>query len=382
VTDVLLEGERAYDSDYWKQRSARGVLDRIARNGVAAYLVAGLWDAFQAGQPLNFSGLQNAWAKRPVDAPMRARQRVTGRYQLLVGPWYHVLPGEGIDLDAIELRWFDRWLRREPNGITRTRTPLHVIDAGGRRFEVARYPLPEAKPVTYYLHGGGALRTEAPTAGGSDRIVWTGASQPCNRVTEQWTLGLGELVFSELGTKQPCTGAVQVPAAGPGTLSYTTPAFTEPTVLAGPIGATLHATANTTDTEWIATVSDVAPDGRVSELTQGALLGSFRAVDEARSWPAGGGRHLLPYHPFTRASQTDVTPGEVTRYDVNIPPTFATLKPGHRLRLTITTADTPHLLPLPSRLTSLVGGVYDVQRNATAASSLQVPLAPANALSR
>jgi hypothetical protein len=48
--------------------------------------------------------------------------------------------------------------------------------------------------------------------------------------------------------------------------------------------------------------------------------------------------------------------------------------------LTITTSDTPHLGPNPAQLANLVGGAYQVQRNASAASYIELPLAPATAL--
>jgi putative CocE/NonD family hydrolase len=372
---VLTGGERGYDGAYWQERSVRSKLGQIARNGVAAYLVAGLNDAFQGGQPLNFSGLQNAWAHRPVGAPMPARRRPSGRYQLLVGPWVHVLPGQGIDLDAIELRWFDRWLKLEPTGITRTRTPVHVIDAAGHHYDAGRYPLERAAPQTLYLREGGGLGTTPPAAAaGSDRVVFTGISSPCDRATEQWSLGILELVYQSLGGHDPCAGARPDLPAGLGSAKYTTPPFATPHVIAGPIGATVYATANTRDTEWIATLADVAPDGRVEDLTQGALLGSLRAVDEAQSWKAPDGHYLLPHHPFTRASQAPVQPGRPTRYDIEILPTFATLEAGHRLRLTIATGETPHLLPLPGRWPDLLGGVYDIQRTAVLPSSVTVPM--------
>ena len=56
-------------------------------------------------------------------------------------------------------------------------------------------------------------------------------------------------------------------------------------------------------------------------------------------------------------------------------PTMAELAPGHRLRLTLTSSDSPHLLPTPHQAADLAGGVYEVQRNARAASYLEVPLA-------
>src|SRR5207244_219578 len=138
-----------------------------------------------------------------------------------------------------------------------------------------------------------------------------------------------------------------------------------------------YATASTRDTEWVVQLADFAPDGRVTDLTQGALLGSLRAVDAARSWRGPDRRLWLAHHPYTRASQAAVRPGALTRYDVDVRPTFATLARGHRLALTILTSQTPHLLPIPAQQANLIGGVYQVQRNASAASYVELPLAPA-----
>jgi predicted acyl esterase len=178
------------------------------------------------------------------------------------------------------------------------------------------------------------------------------------------------------GFPAPCADDDRL-AQTPGTTSsYTTAPMTRATRLAGPIAATLYATATTTDTEWVVEVEDVAPDGTSRPLTEGALLGSLRAVDQGRSWTAPGGSYLLPYHPYTQESATPVVPGQVTRYDVEVFPTYATLAAGHSLRVTIATADQPHLSPSAAVLPNLVGGVYGLQRAPAAPSSVTVPLQP------
>jgi uncharacterized protein len=80
----------------------------------------------------------------------------------------------------------------------------------------------------------------------------------------------------------------------------------------------------------------------------------------------------LPYHPYTQTSAHPVTPGAVTRYQIQIFPTLATIATGDRLRLTLSTTDTPHLTPLPKQLPELAGGIYTIDRSAVAPSSLTV----------
>jgi putative CocE/NonD family hydrolase len=379
MLNVLAGGDRAYDGSYWGDaRRPADVLANIVANGIPAYLVGGLYDVFQRGEPLNYAGLQNAWAGRPVGAPMDSRQKVTGRYQLLMKPQYHTTVDAGPpDLDSLQLQWFDRWLKDQDTGIERTDTPLHVVEPDGTRRDLARFPAPQAQVHTYYLAPDGTLSERRPAREAStDTLAFSGASLPCDRSTEQWSLGTLELALRPFGLGDPCAGQDVVPAsAGPGQLVYTSVPLGRDSVLAGPLAATIYASANTSDTEWVAKLSDVAPDGTATDLTQGALLGSHRALDDGRTWRAGDGLPVLPIHPHTKAAKTPVTPGQVTRYDIELRSMFATLRANHRLRLTLLSSQTPHLLPLPEDLANLSGGVYQVHRRATAPSSLQLPLA-------
>ena len=173
----------------------------------------------------------------------------------------------------------------------------------------------------------------------------------------------------------PCTKNANLSQIGPGVQSYTTAPFKQATTLAGPIGATLYATSTTTDTEWVVQVSDVAPDGTATPLTSGLLEGNQRAIDPNQTWYGANNDPLLPFHDYTTASASPVPPGQVTRYDVEILPTFDTLEPGHRLRVTIATSDFPHALPSVTQIPNLLGAVYELEHSTAFPSSIELPLA-------
>ncbi len=378
VTNVATNGDKAFYGDYWNERTPSKMIPAIVDNGIPAFIVGGWRDLFQRGTPLLYSGFQNAFAGLSVDAPMNPAIPVTGRYQLLMGPWFHVQYGEGIDLDPILLKWFDTWLKDMPTGMADEAAPFHTYEMGtGRLLDVARYPVDEAVPTTFFLNAGRSLTSTPPaTAAGSDQVAFTGVSNPCTLSTQQW--GAGALILAG-GLPSPCVGPELAPAPGPAALSYSTAPFAADSVIAGPIGATLYATSTRPDAELIVTLYDVAPGGGATQISTGALLGSFRALDQERTWSAPDGRPFRPWHLYTEDSVQPLTPGEVTRFDVEVFPTFTRLAAGHRLRLTITTSDSPHLLPMPAQMLNLIGGVYRVQRNAGAASFLEIPLAPASA---
>jgi putative CocE/NonD family hydrolase len=384
LTAAETGGDAAYDQSYWGARNPVQYIPAIVRDGIPAFLVGGWYDLFQRGELLNYSSFQNAFNHRPVLAPMSAAEPVTPRYQLIQGPWYHVTAGmglnyHGLDLNGVELAWFDHWLKGVDTGITDTTTPLHLEDLGkGNYVDAARYPVNQAVPHAYYFGGGGSLGPRAPNRPSSaDSLVFTGTEIPCTTSTEQWAAGLGMLALSYFGIKDPCTQSSTPSQLGPGTRSYTTAPFRQPTTLAGPIGATLYGTSTTPDTEWVVQLSDVAPNGSALPLTSGLLEGRQRAVNASMTWSAPDGMPLLPYHPYTKAAGRTVPPGKVTRYDIEVFPTFATLRTGHRLRVTIATSDFPHVLPSATQALGLIGGVYGLEHSKAYPSSIELPLVPA-----
>jgi putative CocE/NonD family hydrolase len=373
IGQILTGGEQAYDESYWHARAPQDVIQKIVANGIPAYIVGGEFDIFQRGEPTNYAALQNAWAGRSATAPMAPGQRVTGRYQLLDGPWEH-LNGSSVDVSLLELEWFDTWLKGEQTGMANTPTPMHYYDLGTGKFtETTTYPFTGAKPMQLYFGAGGTLSDTKPTAAGSDTVAWSPVGSPCGRPLDQWAMGAISIPAHTAGLMAPCADNDQ-PWQTPGTTTgYTTSPFGSPRTLAGPMSATVYATSTRPETEWVAEVEEVAPDGTSYPLTSGALLGSFRALDSRRSWSENG-LTLMPYHPYTSTSQQPVPTGQVVEYQIEIFPTLVTIAKGDRLRVTLSTADTPHLTPTPPQLPQLLGGVYGIQHGPAAPSSLTVAL--------
>jgi len=395
TTNILTDGDEAYDGTYWQQREPRNALAAVVANGIPAYLVGGEYDIFQRGEPLNYAALQNAYDGRPVTGAMSPTQPVTGRYQILIGPWTHLV-ASAIDYDNLELEWFDTWLKGEDTGMASTPTPMHVYDLGtGSYVETGHYPYTGTDPTRLYLSAAdsgtaplsandGTLSPTAPASGGpatggSDTMVWLPAASPCKRSIDQWSMGAGVIAAQEAGVSNaPCLTDDSSSTAGPGSLTYTTAPFTTGRTLGGPADLTIYATSTAADTEWTAELEDVAPDGAAKPLTEGALLGSYRAVTPDLSWYTSDDQLLLPYHPYTEASAAPVTSGAVARYDIEIFPTFATIPAGDRLRVTISSSDVPHLAATPPQDLGLVGGIYQVEHTAAAPSALEVMLSAAS----
>jgi putative CocE/NonD family hydrolase len=372
--NILSGGDEAYDGSYWQARNPQTYIRRIVANHIPAYLIGGEFDIFQRGEPINYAELQNAWDHRSPHAPMVPGQSTTGRYQLIVGPWEH-LNGSSVNVDPLELEWFDTWLKHERTGMANTPTPLHYYDLGSGRFdETTTYPFSGARATRFYLGAGDALTRARPRGGiAGDTIMWSPTGAICGRPIDQWSMGGISIPAHSAGLLAPCADDNQLSSIGPWTISYTSAPFARSDAVAGPITATIYARSTTPQTELIAELEDVTPSGASYPLSEGALLGSLRALDPRRSWSVGG-MTLLPYHPYTTASARLVAPGAVTPYQIEIFPTLATIARGDRLRLTLSTADTPHLTPLPDQLPELAGGIYTIERMAGAPSSLTLEL--------
>ena len=98
-----MAGDEAYDGPGWKLTSPIEVVDKIS---VPTFIVGGLHDIFQRGEPLLYERLKN---------------RVPTR--LLLGPWTHTTASEGLPADGVPSARPDRaaLVRQVPEG-DRTRT--------------------------------------------------------------------------------------------------------------------------------------------------------------------------------------------------------------------------------------------------------------------
>lgn len=378
AADMFTNGERRYDGEWWRQRRPERVLQRIADNGVAVHLVGGLYDVFQRGEPLLYSGLQNALAGRPVEAPMLPDQPASEMFQLLTGPWTHGNIGEGIDLSAVQLEWFDRWLKDAPSdgrhGISASDAdssavagqgggPLHVIEPGGASYDASTYPLADAPTRRLWLREGGRLTPDAPISDEpTDSIAYLPLGAACTPSTVQFAAGLGA---------KDCLRPQRRVERSLNEITYGTDVLEEPVQLAGPILVSLVSSSSRPEAVFHVTVEDVGPDGKAMAITGGAQLASMRAVDASRSWYDASGELLRPHHPLTREASEPVPVGEPVRYQIEVRPAFATVPAGHRLRLRISTADFPHVLALADAA-ALQGGRQTLHHDSERASYIDV----------
>lgn len=348
---------QAYDGEFYKVRSPLNVVDKVK---VPAFVVGGEYDLFQRGEPLLYERL------RANGVPTR----------FLFGPWTH-LQAAGADLsgarvgtmDELVLRWMDRYVRGRADAALATDVkPVTYYEIGSGTWRNAPGWMPASTEArTFQLDGAATPGTpgklvRGTSSGGADDVYPVPVAGLCTRSASQWTAGLLAV--------PPCEDNALNDSLG---TSYETAPLGSDLPILGPINAQLFASSTRPDAMLSVHVEDVAPDGHVERLTGGWQVLSHRALVASRNRVVDG-QVIQPYHPFTKAAQVPMESGKVARIDVEVFPTGAVIKKGHRLRITVQQFDVPHLLaPLPQLVDSL-GSVVTLHHSAKYPSRLVLPV--------
>jgi hypothetical protein len=314
--------------DYGPYWEGLGNVERhYAAIDVPALGMGGWYDVFLQGTLNNFRGV------RAHGASERARRG----QKVLIGPWIHSLGERGtqsrtgdidfgpealVDLRAEELRWFDHWLRGVDTGLE-AEPAVRVFVMGANRWRTADdWPIPGTRAVPHYFHGDGhanslwgdgRLDRTPPTEEPPDRFVY----DPDDPVP---TLG-GSTCCGEDITPVSMGPRDQRPAEWrPDVLCYTTPPLETGVEVTGPIRVVLWAASSAPDTDFTAKLVDVFPSGYAMNVAQGILRARYR-------------------DSFERPSPLE--PGRVTRFEIDCWSSSNLFRPGHRIRVEISSSNFP-----------------------------------------
>jgi putative CocE/NonD family hydrolase len=307
----------SYD-EYWKQWSIDADYSRIT---VPALHIGGWYDVFISGTVRNFVGLRHEAGTESA----RVQQK------LLVGPWYHLPWGQVtgcVDfgpearniVDLWQLRWLRQFLFDEDTGVLEK--PVTVFVMGLNEWqEFDAWPPSGAEMRAFYLHSAGA----ANSVNGNGRLTLDppGAEPPDVYTYDPLfpvpSAGGRSCCFPAIAPMGPADqGAVE---GLNGVLVYTSAPLERDLLVVGPVQLELYAASSAPDTDFTAKLCDVSPTGQSINVAQGIVRARYR---ESLSAP-----QLL-------------TPGEVTRYRIDLGPTAHAFRRGHCIRLQVSSSDFPH----------------------------------------
>jgi uncharacterized protein len=307
--------ERPNDDAFYRDRSPIYRADRIQ---VPVLLIGGWRDGLsQRGG----TEMYHALAQRPGVETRLHMGPCT--HKGCGAPFAPLTGGAGQDdVSALTFEFLAKYLLGTP---APERPPVRVyVQNGDGYVDDAQWPLRGTRFVRFYLDQG-ALAPAAPAQAASESYVADPAAGLSMAFDQYGTVAISPYIPTDQRLEE---------AQG---LRFRTATLESDVVVAGPIALHLVAATGATDTDWIAKLADVAPDGTESIVSNGYLRASHRALDPARS------REGVPYH--THTDPTPVEAGTDYVYDVEIWPTVYRLASGHRLQLRITSADVPTHAP-------------------------------------
>ena len=213
-----------------------------------------------------------------------------------------------LDHRALQLRWFDHYLKGIANGVD-TEPPLDFFIMGDNTWRHEReWPLARTTWTNFYLHAGGVLNTTAPAAEAGDEYTYDpGNPTPYLVDARELELNINENYQT-------------VHAERKDLLTYTTAPFDRAMEITGPMTATLWAATDAKDTDWNVMILDVDQSGAAWRVQDGVARARFR-------------------NGFDKP--TLLTPGAVSRYDIDLWFTSLVIPKGHRIRVSVASAAFP-----------------------------------------
>ncbi len=250
--------------------------------------------------------------------------------KLLIGPWSHSalggLVGERnfgygaqsgfIDLQTnlqdLQLRWFDHWLKGADTSLM-DEPPVKIFVMGDNIWRAeADWPLARAEAVPYYLQAGNRLAPAAPGEEAPDYYVYDPADPTPTR-------GGATLLTPEFPSGPYDQREIEARAD---VLVYTSDVLAEDLEVTGPLVVHLWAVSSAPDTDFVARLNDVFPDGKSINLSDGVV--------RARSRNAAQGE-----------TPSLIEPGRPYHYTIDLWATSNVFLAGHRIRLQITSSNFP-----------------------------------------
>ncbi|HUC28787.1 MAG TPA: CocE/NonD family hydrolase [Candidatus Acidoferrum sp.] len=299
----LLYLRHQHDGPFWRDR-----VRPLSEITIPSFLIGGLLDGYRDNIP---------------DMLMQSKAPI----KAIVGPWNHTFPNDARPGPQVEwrdqaVRWFDYWLKERDTGVRRDprlviymqhwHPPdpnLQTVPGEWRREDV--WPPKEAKDATFFFRSNHSLADSPATDGRHDlKYVPT--------VGVEAGFWWGEL----LSDPRPVDAF---------SLVYDSDPLKEEVAILGRPHALLRASATAPLADWFARLSDVAPDGTVTQITGAGINGAQR---DSMSDPH------------------DLEPGKVYGLDIEMHLTSWVFPKGHRVRVAISNALWPMMLPTPYAITT------------------------------
>lgn len=313
---LLIYTRRQRDGPFWNRASLNSDYSSIR---VPTFVIGGWYDGYRDSVPRMLENLE---------APVKG----------MVGPWGHTwpnypYPGTGMEWRREAVRWFDQWLKDKNTGILdeprlavyiRDWHPPGVIDEvpGRWRWEDG-WPIDRTEKRELYALADHTLSEVRPVGDDGQthrlRYIPTVGVEASGNVN--WW---GDFPWDQRGTDAY-------------SLIYDSDPLEKDLEILGFPRAILHVSADAPLAHWIVRVSDIAPDGTVTQVAGAGLNGAHRKSSE---------------------EPEALVPGRAYKLEFDLHFTSWVFPEGHRIRLAVNNALWPMIWPTPYAMTTslTVGG--------------------------
>ncbi len=290
---------------YWR---AHAVTTNIAKERAPVLQISGWYDD----------------SRGPIDYTL-ALQQVPGHpfIRVVMGPGAHkgvdyvageFGPQSRVDTRALQLRWFDHYLKGTDNGVDRE-APYDIFVLGDNTWRHEReFPLARTVLTKWYLNSGGHAQTSRGD-GTLDTVLPSGA------VADTFTYDPARPTPYLIDSRELETSLNEdfsaLNATRRDALVFTSKPLSKAIEVTGLMRATLWAASDARDTDWNVMLLDVFPDGHAERVQDGVVRARFRRSAE----------QPMP-----------LTPGQIEQYDIDLWFTSRVFPAGHALRVSVSSA--------------------------------------------
>ena len=291
--------------DYWKHGSVCENYDGIA---IPSMVISG-------------------WADGYINAPPAMAENSRSVTTAVNGPWIHkyphlAWPKPRMDFHGEAIAWWDRWLKDIENGVEKIPAYRAYISegirpVGSRDFESGRWVSESQWPslnimnTGFYLTESGKLDSRS---GNNERMTLC-SPQDCG-------IACGEFFTLKPGSEMPADQRID----DGGSLVFDSDVLTQPVEILGRPMLSLRMNIDKPVGNLAARLCDVHPDGMSYRVSWGVLNLAHRQSNEYPS-------------PMTPGMDEDIT--------IQLNECGYRFLPGHRLRLSLSTAYWPMVMPPP-----------------------------------
>ncbi len=299
----LLYLKHQRDGPFW-----RSPVRPLSEIKVPCFLIGGMMDGYRDSIPAMLE---------QTKAPIKA----------IIGPWNHTYPSDAVPGPDFEwrdqaVRWWDYWLKGRDTGVLQDPKLLvymrhwyppdmNLENVPGEWRREDAWPPREQKNTTLFLQGNHTL-----------------AASPAGTATHQLAY------VPSVGVEAGFWWGELLPDVRPMdafSLVYDSAPLDEDLAILGRPHALLQASATAPLANWFARLSDVAPDGAVTQITGAGLNGAQRD---------------------SMTNPQDLEPGKTYALEIAMHLTSWVFPKGHRIRVAISNALWPMILPTPYSMTT------------------------------